>query len=130
MYGRHWFGIGFEAGHEPSGKEAAFRFFTAYLVENSRRLENNFIIALIFASFRAPTQYQHRVLFWGVMGPLVLRGAMSGGSSGVFQPPRKYRKEHELRDFRGGFALPFSPPTPLAGFFPGSCPAQFSDSPG
>ena len=129
QYGQHWFGIGLEAGHEPSGKEAAFRFFTAYLAEKSLSLDNIFIVALIFASFRVPAQYQYRVLFWGVLGALMLRGAMIGGVRGLFQSRPKNRMEHELRNFRGGFALPLSQP-PLAGFFPGSCPAQFSDSPG
>lgn len=130
QYGRHWFGIRLEAGHELNGRKAAIRFLAAYLVEKSLSLDNIFIVALIFASFRAPTQYQHRVLFWRVLGALVLRGAMIGGVRGLFQSRPKNRMEHELRNFRGGFPLPLSPPTPLAGFPPGCCPAQFSDSPG
>ena len=58
--------------------DAALKFFTAYVVEKSLSLDNIFVIAMIFAYFRVGSQYQHRVLFWGVLGALVLRGAMIG----------------------------------------------------
>lgn len=58
------------------GKSAAITFFTAYVLEKSLSLDNIFIIALIFSYFKVPAQFQHRVLFWGVFGALVLRGAM------------------------------------------------------
>jgi tellurite resistance protein TerC len=76
MYEAHWLGIGQTVGHPLGGKEAALEFFAAYLVEKSLSLDNIFVIALIFDYFRVPARYQHRVLFWGVVGALVLRGIM------------------------------------------------------
>ncbi len=62
------------------GKTAALHFFTAYIIEKSLSLDNIFVIAMVFAFFRVPAQYQHRVLFWGVLGALVMRGlAIWGG---------------------------------------------------
>lgn len=76
MYERHWLGIGREIGHELSGRQAALQFFTGYVIEKSLSLDNIFVIALIFAYFAVPAIYQHRVLFWGVLGALVMRGVM------------------------------------------------------
>jgi len=76
LYEHHLLGIGAELGHELNGRQAALLFFTGYLVEKSLSLDNIFVIALIFAYFRVPAMYQHRVLFWGILGALVLRGAM------------------------------------------------------
>ena len=59
-----------------SGKEAAMQFFTGYLVEKSLSIDNIFVIAMIFAHFRVPLADQHRVLFWGIFGAIVLRGIM------------------------------------------------------
>jgi len=53
-------------------------FVTGYITELSLSMDNVFVIALIFAYFRVPTEYQHRVLFWGIVGALVMRGAMIG----------------------------------------------------
>jgi tellurite resistance protein TerC len=58
------------------GKEEAFEFVTGYIIELSLSMDNVFVIALIFAYFKIPAQYQHRVLFWGILGALVMRGAM------------------------------------------------------
>ena len=58
------------------GKEEALEFFTGYLIELSLSMDNVFVIALIFGYFRVPPQYQHRVLFWGILGALVMRGVM------------------------------------------------------
>lgn len=58
------------------GKRAATEFFTGWLIEYSLSMDNIFVIALIFAHFRVPQQYQHRLLFWGILGALVLRGVM------------------------------------------------------
>ncbi len=76
MYEHHWLGIGLHAGSVTSGRQAALDFFAAYLVEKSLSLDNIFVIALIFAYMGVPAQYQHRVLFWGILGALVMRGAM------------------------------------------------------
>ena len=58
------------------GKDAALEFFAAYLLEESLSLDNMFVIAMIFAYFKIPGQFQHRVLFWGILGALVMRGTM------------------------------------------------------
>jgi tellurite resistance protein TerC len=51
-------------------------FITGYIIELSLSMDNVFVIALIFQYFRVPLQYQHRVLFWGILGALVMRGVM------------------------------------------------------
>jgi len=56
--------------------EEAVQFTTGYLIELSLSLDNILVIALIFSAFRVPPQFQHRVLFWGILGALVMRGAM------------------------------------------------------
>lgn len=55
---------------------AAMKFITGYLIELSLSIDNIFVIALIFASFKIPKKYQHRVLFWGILGAIVFRGLM------------------------------------------------------
>ncbi|MDX1517316.1 MAG: TerC/Alx family metal homeostasis membrane protein [Woeseiaceae bacterium] len=59
-----------------TGAEAALQFFTGYIVEKSLSIDNIFVIAMIFAHFQVPLAEQHRVLFWGIFGALVLRGVM------------------------------------------------------
>jgi tellurite resistance protein TerC len=59
-----------------AGAEAVRQYLVGYVVEKSLALDNIFVIALIFGSFAVPARYQHRVLFWGVLGALVMRGAM------------------------------------------------------
>jgi tellurite resistance protein TerC len=58
------------------GREAGLDFLTGYVVEKSLSLDNIFVIALIFRTLQVPATSQHRVLFWGVVGALLLRGAM------------------------------------------------------
>lgn len=58
------------------GKTAAIEYLTGYLVEKSLSLDNIFVISLIFSFFAIPQIYQHRVLFWGILGALILRGLM------------------------------------------------------
>lgn len=60
------------------GTRAAQEFFTGWLIEYSLSMDNIFVIALIFAHFQVPAKFQHRVLFWGILGALVLRGVMIG----------------------------------------------------
>lgn len=60
------------------GSEAALQFFTGYLIEKSLSVDNIFIFVLIFSYFSVPVRYQHRVLFWGVISALILRGMMIG----------------------------------------------------
>jgi tellurite resistance protein TerC len=59
-----------------SGPEPALQFFTGYLIEKSLSVDNIFIFVLLFTYFSVPAAYQHRVLFWGVLGALVMRGIM------------------------------------------------------
>lgn len=56
----------------------AAKFFTGWLIEQSLSLDNIFVIALIFRYFSVPQVYQHRTLFWGILGALVMRGIMIG----------------------------------------------------
>jgi len=55
---------------------ASMKFITGYLIELSLSVDNIFVIAIIFSSFRIPQKYQHRVLFWGILGAIVFRGLM------------------------------------------------------
>src|SRR2546428_1778369 len=61
------------------GREPAVQFLTGYLIEFSLSMDNVFVIALIFAHFGVPSAYQHRILFWGILGALLMRGALIGG---------------------------------------------------
>ena len=67
------------------GKEPALEFVTGYLIEYSLSIDNIFVIVLIFSYFRIPEKYQHRVLFWGIIGALVMRGAMIGAGTLLIQ---------------------------------------------
>jgi tellurite resistance protein TerC len=58
------------------GKVKGLEFMTGYLIEKSLSIDNVFIIALIFTYFNVPRQYQHRVLFWGVIGALIMRAVL------------------------------------------------------
>jgi tellurite resistance protein TerC len=60
------------------GHEKALEFFTGYAVEESLSLDNVFVMSLIFTAFGVPRAYQHRVLFWGIVGVIVMRGLMIG----------------------------------------------------
>lgn len=55
---------------------ASMKFITGYLIELSLSVDNIFVIAVIFASFKIPQKYQHRVLFWGILGAIIFRGLM------------------------------------------------------
>jgi tellurite resistance protein TerC len=60
------------------GKQEALQFVTGYLIELSLSMDNVFVIALIFTYFRIPREHQHRVLYWGILGALIMRGLMIG----------------------------------------------------
>ncbi len=68
-----WVAPGFIPGWSP---EDSATFLTGYVVELSLSMDNVFVIGLVFAYFKVPSAWQHRVLFWGVLGALVLRGVM------------------------------------------------------
>jgi len=67
------------------GRKAALEFVTGYLIEYSLSIDNIFVIVLIFSYFRIAEKYQHRVLFWGIIGALVMRGAMIGAGALLIQ---------------------------------------------
>ena len=60
------------------GGAATAAYLTAFVVEKTLSMDNLFVIALIFSAFAIPRAYQHRVLFWGILGVIVLRGLMIG----------------------------------------------------
>ena len=87
MYEHHLLGIGkhFGKGTDLNGIQAAGKFFTGYVVEKSLSLDNIFVISLIFTYFGVPAIYQHRVLFWGILGALIMRGLMIGLGTALIQ---------------------------------------------
>ncbi|MGD9762208.1 MAG: TerC family protein [Candidatus Binatia bacterium] len=58
------------------GGQAGLEFLTGYLIEQALSVDNIFVFVLIFSYFSVPKRYQHRVLFWGILGALILRGTM------------------------------------------------------
>ena len=76
-----WFGLAllFAWALKPlRGEKESLEFLTGYLIEFSLSMDNVFVIALIFAYFRVPAALQHRVLFWGILGALIMRGVLIG----------------------------------------------------
>jgi tellurite resistance protein TerC len=57
-----------------NGKDRAFEFLTGYLIEKALSVDNIFVFIVIFQYFKVPQMYQHRVLFWGILGALIMRG--------------------------------------------------------
>ncbi len=66
----------FSPASDYSNSEAALAFFTGYLIEKSLSVDNIFVFVLIFTFFGVPAIYQHRVLFWGILGALIMRGTL------------------------------------------------------
>ena len=58
------------------GRDAGLEYFAGYLIEKSLSVDNIFVFILIFGFFKVPAEFQHRVLFWGILGALVMRGAL------------------------------------------------------
>ena len=79
-YENHWLGLGSSIdaadGLINDGTTATVKYLTGYVVEKSLSVDNVFVIAMILGFFAVPAMYQHRVLFWGILGALVMRGAM------------------------------------------------------
>jgi tellurite resistance protein TerC len=89
-YENHWLGLGLFPDRMTlspetvegvgtvynDGASATVKYVTGYLVEKSLAVDNIFVIAMIFGFFAVPPLYQHRVLFWGILGALLMRGAM------------------------------------------------------
>jgi len=74
----------FWVGHK-FGAESAVLYLTGYVVEMSLSMDNVFVMALILGYFHIPRQYQHRVLFWGILGVILLRGVMIGAGALLIQ---------------------------------------------
>ena len=64
-----------------SGKEMGQQFFAGYLLERALSFDNIFVIVLVFAAFAVPDAFQHRVLFWGILGALVMRALFIGAGA-------------------------------------------------
>jgi tellurite resistance protein TerC len=88
-YERHWFDLGMSVdavdGLINTGKLAATKYLTGYVVEKSLSVDNIFVIAMVFSSLAVPARYQHRVLFWGILGALAMRGGMIGIGAALVQ---------------------------------------------
>src|SRR5690606_26525656 len=67
------------------GAQSALEFYTGFLVEQSLSMDNVFVMAMIFGFFAVPRRFQHRVLFWGIVGVVVLRAIMIGLGSALVQ---------------------------------------------
>lgn len=76
LYGQNWLGWADISTEHLSGGKAALQFFTGYLVEKSLSIDNIFVIAMIFSYLKVPLAEQHRVLFWGILGAVLMRGVM------------------------------------------------------
>src|SRR5258708_12068734 len=76
------FGLWVFASH---GRGPGLEFFAGYVVEKSLSVDNIFVFILIFQYFRVEDRYQHRLLFWGVLGALVMRGVMIGVGAALIQ---------------------------------------------
>jgi tellurite resistance protein TerC len=75
-YSAFWISLALIFGvvvHFTMGSEDAVNYITGYLIEKSLSVDNLFVLLLIFSYFKIPARYQHRVLFWGIMGAIVLR---------------------------------------------------------
>ena len=60
------------------GAQSGIEFYTSYVIEKSLSLDNLFVMAVIFSALKIPRKHQHRVLFWGILGVIILRGLMIG----------------------------------------------------
>lgn len=67
------------------GAQSALEFYTGFLVEQSLSMDNVFVMAMIFSYFAIPRRYQHRVLFWGILGVVFLRAIMIGVGAALVQ---------------------------------------------
>jgi tellurite resistance protein TerC len=81
MYEHAWLGVKLVEPTDAPGTDAAFMYVSAYLLEYALSVDNIFVISLLFHSFRVPTKYQHRVLFWGILGAIVFRLVMLAGGA-------------------------------------------------
>jgi tellurite resistance protein TerC len=119
LYEYRW--LGFEPADDVTrGADAVVQYVTGYLLEWSLSVDNIFVMALVFAYLKVPALYQYRVLFWGIVGAIVLRGLMIVAGAGLLEhfdwmfyvfgatllvsALRMLRDDDEVRDF--GSSLP------------------------
>lgn len=84
IYSGHWFGAELApsgSGRASGAGEAALLYLTGYVLEESLSVDNIFVIAMIFRAYRVEPRYRHRVLFWGIIGAIVLRVTMILGGA-------------------------------------------------
>lgn len=81
------------------GPEVALEFLTGYLIEKSLSVDNVFVFLLIFSHFHVPDKYQHKVLFWGILGALIMRAAM------IFAGAALIHRFHWIIYVFGGFLI-------------------------
>lgn len=81
------------------GSESALQFLTGYLIEKSLSVDNIFVILMIFTYFRVPERYQHKVLFWGILGALVMRAIF------IFAGVSLIERYHWIIFVFGGFLI-------------------------
>jgi tellurite resistance protein TerC len=67
------------------GRDAGLEYFAGYLIEKALSVDNIFVFVLIFSFFRVPPRHQHRVLFWGILGALLMRGTMIAAGAYLIQ---------------------------------------------
>lgn len=79
-YENHWLGVGSSPdlidGEINHGRQAVLKYITGYAIEKSLSIDNIFVMAVLFSFFAVPPQFQHRVLFWGILGAILMRGIM------------------------------------------------------
>jgi tellurite resistance protein TerC len=83
LYDTNWLGWGMQSILDLNGRQASLLFLTGYLIEVSLSMDNVFVMMMIFEFMRVPPGLQHRVLFWGILGAIVLRGAMILGGAAL-----------------------------------------------
>jgi tellurite resistance protein TerC len=108
-YENHWMKIGLDAignvALDPidktplEGRSATLKYLTGYVIEKSLSVDNIFVIAIIFSFFAVPAMYQHRVLFWGILGALIMRGLM------IFLGAELIYRYHWIIWIFGGFLI-------------------------
>jgi tellurite resistance protein TerC len=83
IYAGQWFGadLGADPNRVTDPQQAALLYLTGYVLEESLSVDNMFVIAMLFRTFRVEARYRHRVLFWGIVGAIVLRAAMIVGGA-------------------------------------------------
>lgn len=106
IYSNHWLDIGLNVpqggeleNRDVGGWEAMSTFLTGWVLEYALSMDNIFVIAVIFNYYRVPKMHQHRVLFWGILGALILRGVM------IWLGAELIHRFHWIEYFFGAFLI-------------------------